>query len=157
MPLAVEHCPECGTKVVPMSDGTCPACRKRSFASREDRASAIVEACMVPHKASETKGPAEAPSGRKTSVGGSKSRWVAARPLLFCIAGVICLGMAVAWYPGSYGIVYSGGLGAGVEVSAEKYAESMDFLAQRGYGQLIAEADRARNKARREKEQKSSC
>jgi len=41
MTLNVQPCPECHTRVVPMSDGTCPACRKRVFFTRDDGDSAL--------------------------------------------------------------------------------------------------------------------
>lgn len=31
-------CPKCGARVIPMKDGTCPACRVRSFASGSEAA-----------------------------------------------------------------------------------------------------------------------
>ena len=31
MPLNIQRCPNCNTRVVPMADGTCPSCRQRPF------------------------------------------------------------------------------------------------------------------------------
>jgi len=36
MALSIKPCPQCGVAVVPMSDGTCPACRARSFPPSRD-------------------------------------------------------------------------------------------------------------------------
>ena len=32
MPETIRNCPECGARVWPLPDGTCPACRRLSFA-----------------------------------------------------------------------------------------------------------------------------
>jgi len=156
MTLAIQRCADCSTKVVPMLDGACPACRKRSFPPQVGRAPAIVKASVVPKAASEEVGTAERRSGCNRSAGAAKSRWLAARPLLCAISGVVCLGMAAAWYPQWYGIVCIGGKG-GTEVSAEKCAEALDYLAQHGYGELGTYADQARKDAEREKQQRSFC
>jgi len=41
MPLDIRRCRGCGARVVPMADGTCPACKQQSFSQEDHDAGAI--------------------------------------------------------------------------------------------------------------------